>query len=1145
MRFVRKNEDLEILDVFADDRVSVAAAKIARSLGEPVYLWTVRDVTPYEGLGMVVEDIAWSSAEETIRGEAVEKSLQKLLGVRTKPPKAVDRMWVVEALRDKKLSENVACAFRYIVVGGYFADHGVDPEKSIPRGFNPQKHGLVDTSQMLLESFGTDVFNVVTRSDIEAMRPAKVDPRSWQSVVARYRFEEGRDRDLDRETMRYNDLLGHPKNLEIDETTLTYAKVAGACLFRAAGVDPLMTTFADLETSPDTPMVRLGNHALGTVLTRLHESLVGSPELERYIVSRRKNFLQVLLKIPDSQGYALLEVFPEKYYLSARFSSRDRTDTAAFASVFPAANDFLRTVSPYYVPLTESVFENDYINNSVKLSDYRASLVDMWFSVDIISRKKMCDMRSFYNSAADGGPILKPVNVSRDERKAFLQFVRSSNVSKEALVRNFLVHNSGASGTALARKIVADYKLSAEDAAEMVREFQEIRRFEITGITTVRVDKQSASRAVIRIELVRDERHVRRIAGAVVVLMDECTRGAAGKRVVASVDVIKTISDKVQSKIGDIDEFMDLVNISEPGLSQNADELESGDSGMGSDVLRALQQRDPAIFGFKATGVFRPYSVQCQDRQPVILNDEEFQRVLKESTDGSFKGSITYGSDRKFNYICPRKWCVTSKVARKQGESCPIRDEPENVFGETTFPGYITGSKHPAGLCMPCCFKKEPVPGSKVYERKALCEGNAPAEREKNVEEKGHMHLSRSDRILDVGYFGKVPESLADHVPNGLVRRGMGSNTSFFDAVEYVFDDPKFLASFSKEIAYHHYLTGDPRSAGGNSEDGATKFERWWKSPDSATYKTVFSLKSLTPLQRKREQAAHARFLGAVVAREDSHDKWLRPINSFTPSSRPHIVVLTDSGEKASVEADEIRSDREAVAFILHRGGRYEPLGYINDREFQAVIPWSQPWARKLVDAQLPPQVPPDTRRVLSTNFMVTAVLFASGGVLALPTPVAFNPKYPHVHLSDLPRNTPVADKEAKKMRHPFYRGEYLSATRTLLDDSDVDLRLFIDESVQDKRSDVLRNVNAKAEAEAKYAKAIWDIIGDDPLIKDPRQETSARITALRRKYARKLPAIPPYITEYIIERLMRPVGVTVVPVIKKRDDEIVYSETK
>lgn len=1151
MKFVRASTGKEIptSDVFPDDRVSTAASKLQVVLGEPVYLWTRRRVSVYEAVGMIAEDSGWEKTVEDILGSEAQKSVKKLFGISLKPPRSVDRLWLVGALKGKELFETVSCSFRYLTVGGYFADHGIDPYRAIPQTFSEKTHGLVDTSQIILETFQVDVIYVATRRDLESLRPTNADIQAWTKVLERYRFDQVSTQDHSSENFRYTELMEQPKSIAVSEKTLTYIKVSGTRMYVKPGIDALMTAFATFETSEEMPMLRLGNHSLGTVLTRLHDSFVGSPELDRYIVSSKKNFLQVLIRIPETSSYALLELFPDKYYLSARFSQREETSTDVFVRVFDITNKFLTDVSPYFIPVTPDVLKSGYVSSSVKLSEYRPSLVDMWYSVVLVSQKKICDIRSFYNAAVDGGPILKPVNVSQDEKKAFLQFVRSANVSKEALVRNFLYHNSGASGPVLIRRIVTDYGLSSEDASDMVREFEEFTRFAVPQITTVRVDKQSASRVVLRMEFLQDERYVDRIANAVSILFDECGRGIGSKkRVVASIDVIKTISDKVQSKIGDIDEFMDLVNISEPGMGHDesvSEEFEVGESGMGSDILRALQQRDPAVFGFKATGVFRPYSVQCQDRQPVVLTEDELQSAIKGSTDGSFKGSITYGSNRQFNYICPRKWCVTSKVARKQGESCPLRDEPEYDFGDMTYPGYITGSKHPKGLCMPCCFKKEPVPGSKVYERRAACEGLG----ETAQDQVAVNHLSRSDRILDDGVFGKVPDSLKSHVPEGVVRRGMGSNTNIFDAIEYVFQNRDFLNEFRTNMLYHQFLTGTPREIAKRSESDAN-FAKWWRSTESANYRTIFGLRTaLSQKQEAREKVAFSMFDGVKVSRDDPHDAWVRPINSYTPTSNPHVMIISDYGASAAVSVDEIRGDRQNVAIILHRDGRYEPLGYIHNKTFSFVFPATQPWIRRLLESQKPIMEHTKAKRVVSTNFSVVALLFPNNTFLAMSRPIPINLKYPHIHLSDVPASAKVGHKEAKSMlsstKDPFYRSDYIDVSEALLKDADTDLQLYIREKVNDRRFDVLKDVKAKSEAEGKYAKAIWDVIGDDPLINSSHKSTASRIVQLRKRYASKLPSIPVYILDYIIERLLRPVGIATIPVINKTDDEVIISQTK
>ena len=65
---------------------------------------------------------------------------------------------------------------------------------------------------------------------------------------------------------------------------------------------------------------------------------------------------------------------------------------------------------------------------------------DMWVSIVLNSKKKICDSRSFYNAGSNAGPILNSVNISNDEKKTFFQFIRSNSVSRESLVQHFLYH---------------------------------------------------------------------------------------------------------------------------------------------------------------------------------------------------------------------------------------------------------------------------------------------------------------------------------------------------------------------------------------------------------------------------------------------------------------------------------------------------------------------------------------------------------------------------------------------------------------------------------------------------------------------------------------------------------------------------------
>jgi hypothetical protein len=80
------------------------------------------------------------------------------------------------------------------------------------------------------------------------------------------------------------------------------------------------------------------------------------------------------------------------------------------------------------------------------------------------------------------------------------------------------------------------------------------------------------------------------------------------------------------------------------------------------------------------------------------------------------------------------------------------------------------------------------------------------------------------------------------------------------------------------------------------------------------------------------EIKSYTYFKNSTPKREDPHSIWLRPINYFSSSFYPHVVVVNEKEKEnsISIDMDEIREDRTTVVFILHREGRYEPMGYIN-----------------------------------------------------------------------------------------------------------------------------------------------------------------------------------------------------------------------
>ena len=158
--------------------------------------------------------------------------------------------------------------------------------------------------------------------------------------------------------------------------------------------------------------------------------------------------------------------------------------------------------------------------------------------------------------------------------------------------------------------------------------------------------------------------------------------------------------------------------------------------------FKKMKELDPTLFITEDQGKqYKLYSKSCPSvdkRQPVILTDEEYKRMEKdENLKGAYGKALKYGSNPKKQnwYICPRYWClktnsVISEADVKAGKCGAIIPQnaptvpkgayvyefqskkhigPDGKYIQYT-PGFMDkekSGKHPDGLCIPCCFKKE------------------------------------------------------------------------------------------------------------------------------------------------------------------------------------------------------------------------------------------------------------------------------------------------------------------------------------------------------------------------------------------------------------------------------------------------------
>ena len=175
-----------------------------------------------------------------------------------------------------------------------------------------------------------------------------------------------------------------------------------------------------------------------------------------------------------------------------------------------------------------------------------------------------------------------------------------------------------------------------------------------------------------------------------------------------------------------------------------------------------LEKMEPKLILKSDDGKFRQFSRTCHTdklRTPVIISDEELERIQKRfgqsnaniSKEDRFDENmdvIKYGTSKKnkFNYICPRYWCLKTNQFIHASELTPVENPvtkkmelqhptcgkviPKDMVDEKgrlrpkssegyyiyefaqgdkdhvkKIPNFITDS-HPEGFCLPCCYNK-------------------------------------------------------------------------------------------------------------------------------------------------------------------------------------------------------------------------------------------------------------------------------------------------------------------------------------------------------------------------------------------------------------------------------------------------------
>lgn len=356
-------------------------------------------------------------------------------------------------------------------------------------------------------------------------------------------------------------------------------------------------------------------------------------------------------------------------------------------------------------------------------------------------------------------------------------------------------------------------------------------------------------------------------------------------------------------------------------------------------ILDALKSADPEVFDNKGRYP-RRYATTCgaaPKRQPIVVSAEELARMDPRSYAGA---ALAYGSTPELaarnRYICPKVWCPVSRVALSAqqfaaaGRRCPAEaDRPivfENTYwaGGERYPGLLSSSGHPTGLCMPCCFKNfKPhiqtcdsgagFSGAAAPEGADGAEGASAADADGPERGRADQRYIKGDTLpLEARRYGMVPPALIPVLNDGstaqcgarpdgsgqvtsdtdcIVRRGVArSRQSFLQALAELFRVPGGAEGVASLIADHlapdefiamndgtvcrmfmdvRAAAPDDAENGLRAELRRAAFEEWFVGPRAAGYRARMGLERVAKALRagggkQRDAAWHS----AEVQRE-------------------------------------------------------------------------------------------------------------------------------------------------------------------------------------------------------------------------------------------------------------------------------------
>lgn len=403
-------------------------------------------------------------------------------------------------------------------------------------------------------------------------------------------------------------------------------------------------------------------------------------------------------------------------------------------------------------------------------------------------------------------------------------------------------------------------------------------------------------------------------------------------------------------------------------------------------------------------------------------------------------------------------------------------------------------------------------------------------------------HLSRAQRILDFGDIGNLPPIIKPFFGEGVVRHGMGVQSLFFQCIAFVTRNKEFLKDFISKITFTQYIQGHQVARA--TQVYPKEFKKWWASKQATEYRSIFSLPfKLSKRQSERELHMYSSYYERQILQDIGHETWLPIINAIP--GLPHFVVVdVQDNNFVSISVTSVSESKTDISFILKKGKVYEPLGMSDKKAFQSLFSKQVPFVKTLVYTKaFQFKLAGNFKRVINTRYMVVGLMDSTGDVCAIQLPFSVDCSYQHIHASDIKSDAKISKSLPSKLlkitSNSFYKQDYQVATQKLVSNAHVDLQILYGYNVPDERNSILSELTKKVVLEQEYAVAIYDLVNEDLNLKSEKS-TKEKIRSLREKYRSRLPKIPDQVTDFILERLIRPVPRNVLPILKQHPYEII-----